>query len=450
MRRALAAALALFVLALACNALVGLREPIPAPTDAAEPEAGVPDAEVCVDAGADAITGVGDFVSALFAAACARMVRCAMIAPSDVPDCLTAVEYAQRSLYAPSDPIAPGALVRAEQNDLVALDTCGARDCLEAIRTSGCDLTSTFVLSGRVIPAPSAGVPQFDAFKRMSALSGPACARAFVGRSPVGGYCDDARECVPGATCASCTQGSCSGHAVTGPGTCAPVCGPGEPCPFDRICPNYHDCDGGPICACRPPGRAGDPCNDHFPEFQTCADGLLCGPNGACIEIGKSGEGSACSPGLDITCAAGLYCDPTPNACAKRLLARAPCKSVNACDDGLFCVGLGGATAGTCLAPSVDAGACDSGPATTLGGDGCLAIVEHCDGARCVRYPTDTVPQSNLCSPIPASICCTCPDNPCPCKRVKGSGGSCTVNQECLSNDCVSSASPPPATGVCK
>jgi hypothetical protein len=436
-RRAPVALGALVGGALACNALVGLRDPIPAPADAAADAAPEADAVTCVDAGLDTPSHVADFVHAVFEAACARMVRCAMIAPSDMDDCIAAVSYAQHTTQASAHPIFAASLASAELNGFVSLDRCAARECLDAFASAGCDLTSTRLLTGDMAPMNQLE-PHSLAFLLLTTIGAAACERAFVGLSPLGGYCDDTRECVSGTTCAEECASPCQPptsslcKATCPPGPLGNACDP-------RLCTGSIVCGDAP-CFCSDAGGAGDPCGGYPMGLRTtliCAEGLVCGPDKTCVAVGAAPNGAPCN-GFDLACAPRLYCDPVTLRCAPRLLADAPCKSANACDDGMFCVGIGDAGVGTCRAPTLDGGRCDvlPGKSTTIGGDGCLGIVEHCDGARCLRYASDTV--APTCSLIPTASNAWCPPDtvPCPCTRIKGTGASCLYTQECQSFDC--------------
>jgi hypothetical protein len=158
----------------------------------------------------------------------------------------------------------------------------------------------------------------------------------------------------PGESCTSwgeCIDGWCSAQ----PG-CSGVCKARSPaggsCGSEQLCREDEFCWEG---TCRARADVGATCGAHW---QWCKDGLICdgyvpesdddhhwypAKNGVCSR-GKL-EGESCAPPVTSArevCVPGLYCDWGSNqpVCRKPLAEGAECRWLDACADGLACVGL--------------------------------------------------------------------------------------------------------------
>lgn len=176
------------------------------------------------------------------------------------------------------------------------------------------------------------------------------CASVLAARVPPGGACSLPDECTNAGYCRPAGPQSCGG-------TCAAPLAGGAACDaLTDVCSD-GTCIGG---VCRTTPTAGQPCASVGPS---CATGLGC-INGSCLA--SPGEGSACSsPGQSSGCADGLWCvglrDAGAGSCQK------PAQSGGSCgrgDDGkppcasrcLRCA----ADAGVCLAFGTQGAACGS------------------------------------------------------------------------------------------
>jgi hypothetical protein len=409
------AAIALPLIALACDGLVGLTGP-------AIGDGGVffPPPPTCdPDASGTYDAGVAPFLDDVSNLMCQRMVRCGMIDSTQVPDCVTTVKYGVGSRGAE--------LESAGRAGAVTTDPCFASACLDAIGSAGCDPTTSILLAGEPPDAnpyqwlpPSMGVvpgTQQNLLLLMSAFSGGACGKAFVGHLPAGSACYDPVECASGTSCVPSMPYS------AGPGTCSPLVAIGDTCDAGTACPTScggpappvcddagscdddagyfpipsYDCVDGLPCVCAPALGEGQTCFVALVGVvgpSLCAEGLFCDTAstwpGVCRRLGSLDAGAACTPGLDFECAAGLYCDPSAMQCSPRLPAGATCAAEFACQDGLWCVGFTNGLTGVCAAPLFN-GSCD---ATKLkayplpGTDGCLAISQQCVQGRCNSLPS--------------------------------------------------------------
>ena len=201
-----------------------------------------------------------------------------------------------------------------------------------------------------------------------------ACDQVFVGQVLNGNSCIMDRECANGYCAVGTTcPGSCTAFLAVG-ASCgaahtAAACGPGNVCagnPSDRAC-----------AASTPPGGAGEPCSNGYPQCATgyyclshictplvaeggvcttsspalaeeCAVGLACGSDLRCHPIARLGESCATA-----TCAEGFYCSAATHTCAEPPRLGQDCSDAKAFCVDSYCIG---ATTKTCMAGAVAAG----------------------------------------------------------------------------------------------
>lgn len=162
--------------------------------------------------------------------------------------------------------------------------------------------------------------------------------------------CDDGLFCLPGADEAYACRLPLGPGERCFPGTCAAglacrldlansssACG--TPLREGELC-HWGECDSGLVCAtdrsvgaavCTAPRGVGEPCG-WSPD---CADGLLCGADGTCLDPGPPrGEGEACSP--LAPCDEGLLCR---EHCVRPAGVGGVCNTQRDCEAGLGCIG---------------------------------------------------------------------------------------------------------------
>lgn len=293
----------------------------------------------------------GDFRTQLVKAACDRDVKCGLVAASErdrcpPPDAI--LSYAAT---------VPAASADAElKAHLLAFNSSGAEDCLDAVRGAACRY-------GNDPAAPGSPI----------ALH---CHHVVGPNVTVGKACQGVAECL-GGTCVSSTA-----DVV---GTCVAYPSPGAPCTDQASCdPTVQFCGlnpsteaGAPPMVCLVHKQPGQKCDAD----EQCSFGYLCSPKGVCASPAVVPDGSACVGGANSckshsSCRADGLCHPLEKlgaACAER-----------DCQDGLACVGLtldasGAVTANGTCARFIDAGqACTAGPTVT----GCAAS-DTCAGGVC-------------------------------------------------------------------
>lgn len=289
---------------------------------------------------------------------CERAVRCGTIGRSQLDECregpgrsrLTLVwGYAER--FDRAGQVAKGR-IRLDE-------TANPRACLAFLASAPCR-------------AKLADFPAGCGF------AGPA--PVLVAAVPPGGACGDWDECIDGfCTAQVACEGVCKARS--------PLDGP---CGADQICGEDAFCHEG---RCRPRTDVGAECRGHW---QWCKQGLICDgyhPGHRDDHYDSPERPGRCSAGRTLgqecippstssgeVCVAPLYCDWGADrpVCRELLAAGAECRWVDACADGLACVGLvlgdrhprgqrfGVRKAGRC-APTLDAGdACD--PAAFISG----------------------------------------------------------------------------------
>jgi hypothetical protein len=131
--------------------------------------------------------------------------------------------------------------------------------------------------------------------------------------------------------------------------------GPGESCRFD--CAPGLECGGDscpPVCMMRPRVSLGDrgaACSD---DAASCKEGLVCTPDRGCQPPGKEGETCFNTHVYYLTCAEGLVCQGADRVgrCGPFLKEGDSCTLLDACGDGLLCVGwMAPDTPGRCRPP---------------------------------------------------------------------------------------------------
>ncbi|MBI5488237.1 MAG: hypothetical protein HY905_12965 [Deltaproteobacteria bacterium] len=278
---------------------------------------------------------------------CARAVRCGTIGRSQLDDCLLGegesrlnLVWGFRDLLRIDEIAAAGRL---------AIDLSRTGECLDLLRSGGCHLEIADVPPGclggaeRVyhVPSVSPGAP---------------CTRW---GECIDGYCSADGMC----------EGKCLAR-VPGGAECETTGSHGL-CTESDFCQDH---------VCTPRRREGESCPGHW---QACAPGLWCKgwvpenddpewrrPEQPGICSRPEGVGASCATDRsDDICRADLFCDwnAEPPACRERLGEDDECGWLDACADGLACVGLrlgginrygrrmGVATAGRC-SPHLDAG----------------------------------------------------------------------------------------------
>ena len=265
--------------------------------------------------------------------------------------------------------------------------TCQSREqvaCLEDLAVARSAETAA-----RVETCAKASAAQTCA-EFLSLPAAPSCV-PIAGPLALGAACQTSSQCrsafcsvAPTALCGTCTNAPAAGDLCTDNG-CAP----------DMSC----------IAAtmeCEVPVVAAGACDRTMP----CAVGLICvgataAKMGSCMPAIEQ-LGAACDPqhaiAADCDAAAGLECDMTSLKCVMVPFADpgAPCgtigSTVTRCSGGATCNIPGTTGAGTCLAPAVDGGSCDS-----TDGPDCLPP------ARCV--PTASGSTAGTCQ-LPGSQRC--------------------------------------------
>lgn len=201
---------------------------------------------------------------------------------------------------------------------------------------------------------------------------------------------------VDGATCiddAQCKSTWCAKTEDSHCGKCTTQPKAGQPCikltsstgATETECGRNLNCTKD-ICVA--PLGSGSACTDAT----SCAIGLVCF-SGKCVSAGKAGQ--SCDPEgkTAVSCdfLQGVFCNPSTKVCQEYAKSSAgqPCGVVSGefkiCTGGSKCIVPSGAMQGTCMAPAIDGGACD----TTKGPD-CVAPAK-CIGGVC------KLPDPSLC-----------------------------------------------------
>ncbi|HEY8089106.1 MAG TPA: hypothetical protein VIF09_14705 [Polyangiaceae bacterium] len=167
-----------------------------------------------------------------------------------------------------------------------------------------------------------------------------------------------------------CGSGYCRFASGAACGTCVSLGETGSPCT------TASDCDGNLMCAtagtCQPPVSVGSPCGPANP----CQSGLAC-ISGNCAAPGQVGAScAAANNGADCDSTQGLYCDTTTSQCKQVLTPNVG----GTCGGSIptVCVGSGTCSAGTCVAPVADKGACNPKQ-----GQNCMAPDSCNDAGTC-------------------------------------------------------------------
>jgi hypothetical protein len=246
----------------------------------------------------------------LAAAICNKLESCSstfvQVTYGDVTTCITRTKLGcQTALDAPSTSLTPDQLA----------------DCASALSAESCD--------DQFDPTP----PEPCRPRAGGLADGVACADDTQCRST---YCNK-----QGKTCGVCGKRAAAGEACTtdedcewdlacGSSVCVTYASVGESCDPDHPCREPIACDSSGTCA--KPGGAGASCE---PTDQTTCDlyqGLFCGLDKTCKQLGINKDGEAC----------GLV-EGTFTVCAR----------------SGKCKGGGMAGKGTCLAAAADGAACD-------------------------------------------------------------------------------------------
>ena len=231
------------------------------------------------------------------------------------------------------------------------------------------------------------------------------CHGIVTAAAPTGATCFADEECVGGA-CVRAGDG-CSG-------TCVPWAPPGSACvpsggaPDVTCDPTVHYCDG----VCKHKGKRGAACSDD----SQCLFDWVC-VDGKCADPPRLAAGDVCGT-QSPPCKDGLYCDET-GTCAARKTSGEACTRVDACADGLVCVG------GTC-GPWLDAGqACM--PAMP---SGCPAT-ETCTNGACASGALPHGPHQACKADGDCASGLYC--NGFSCEYQRGALGPCTADAGCQS-----------------
>jgi len=288
---------------------------------------------------------------------CERAIRCGAIGRSQLDECRQGPGRSRLTLVWGYDERFDRD--RQVKDGRIKLETGDSQACLDFLVRAPC-------------------VPEPGSFPRGCGYHGPE--PVLIAAVAPGGACGEWAECIDGfCTAQTACEGVCKARS--------PIDGP---CDSNQICRDDAYCWEG---RCRPRVDVGAECRGHW---QWCKDGLICdgyrpgndddhyrSPEtpGRC-SAGKL-RGEDCTPPKTTSreiCVAPLYCDWGSDrpVCREHLGAGAECRWVDACGDGLACVGLvlggrhpsgsrfGVSKAGRC-APMLDAGeACD--PAASITG----------------------------------------------------------------------------------
>jgi hypothetical protein len=287
--------------------------PAAGPPDHGAPDAAVPPPSEALPSEPD-VGSVGEYKRAVTPWYCRRMVRCGEIGASQLAECLLGEGQSPLPVMDISDMLGIDELAR--QGRLV-FDPSGTGACLAFWKSGRCHV---------------------DRFTLPAHCLGGAVPVYYKAAVPPGGKCTRWDECIDGycSSQAAC-EGRCIGRTPRGQ-DCITHCREGDFCP-----------DG----TCIPRGEEGEPCMGHW---QACRDGLFCDgfrpatdddefPTraipGRCARPRGSGEPCLTIRSEDI-CRAELFCDWGADAptCRERLPQGAECRWIDACADGLTCVGL--------------------------------------------------------------------------------------------------------------
>ncbi|MBI5500201.1 MAG: hypothetical protein HY907_08165 [Deltaproteobacteria bacterium] len=278
---------------------------------------------------------------------CARAVRCGTIGRSQLEDCLLGEGVSRLNLvWGFRDLLQIDAIAAAGR---LAIDLSRTGACLDILRSGGCHVGVADVPPGCL---------------------GGAERVYHVPAVPPGETCTRWGECIDGyCTADGMCEGKCLARVPSG-AECETT-GEHGLCTESDFCQDH---------ICTPRRREGESCPGHW---QACAPGLWCkgwvpatdDPEwrrperpGICSRPEELGARCATDRSDDI-CRADLFCDwgADPPACTERLAEGAECRWLDACADGLACVGLrlgginrhgrrlGVVAAGRC-SPHLDAG----------------------------------------------------------------------------------------------
>lgn len=245
-----------------------------------------------------------------------------------------------------------------------------------------------------------------------SCAKGLVCFDSSIGKlclSPIGGICDQLRECVPGTS-------FCNGKCSSKPGTIASVCTSSDQCQSEldcfpdpetpgisrcyipeggaRGCAGFYDCQPGSSCV-------NSKCISGVPDYGNCTSSRECGGSNICLS-GKCQPWNTTSPGIS-----GSYCNTTAD-----------------CNTGLTCNTASyynlSPGVGYCLVSSLLPGSQCSRF------NGCLEIGVCGLDSYCIV-------QDNMnCVNQKCSIGFTCSANNC----LANTGILCSTNADCLSGNC--------------
>ena len=172
------------------------------------------------------------------------------------------------------------------------------------------------------------------------------CARIFHGTARLGDPCKLDDDCAPaGDSIVGCQRdgkaspaGKCVAIARANRGDKCNLQPDGATafvgCHNDAICVGPRSTTGAPLeTRCAGPAAIGQPCNSS--DARTCADGLICDPEGnACTAPRAIGEKCGAVP-----CASPYVCQWTTNRCVAKLAVGERCRASDLCVDGAACVG---------------------------------------------------------------------------------------------------------------
>jgi hypothetical protein len=383
---------------------------------APQPDAGVPDGGVVVDAGPDtpATLSTHELCAGLEERVCQGMTTCACSLDAQ-PYTLTTCTSVRTQLceQAINDqlggPLAAGALIIPADN---------ANACFVGAEANA---ASCRALAQDALPEP--------------------CVLLFVDVATTG------EPCTGGITGGACDGGA--SLCVPGSNICTARPHAGDDCGVSDFCGPSLICDASHQCA-QPPalGIAGAACTSS----SACAAGLVCSPEQLCVAGPASGtlcSGGTCSNGeacarafdtrtctdqgaagavctVDVDCASPLVCDAN-GTCAPAPAQDEPCAPSGVCGTGLTC---DSGNTNTCVhAPGIGE-PCIVGPATCADGLGCdvnnLCAAPPGDGEPCL------LPQL-LCAD---GLGCAFEANGSICRTQVGPGGACTNDRSCSNSFC--------------
>ncbi len=275
-----------------------------------------------------------EFATQVTTASCDRAIVCGQVGAAEREKCPAPAAFAI------TEP--PGRDVRGGiANHLMELDGQGAQDCIDATTRASCE--------------PPLAATEVALY----------CHNVVRPSVPVGGGCSGAGQCVGSA----CDNGRCLAYPPPG-SFCMPVGGPvSQTCdPTVQFCGGFTNDGGVAAIACQRRKQQGEECA----IANECAFGHDCF-DGICMFRPQARRDEPCG---GLPCEICNFCSPR-GICERWRKKEQSCETPFACEPGLACIGLDGATPGVC-APWLDKNAA----CTATGITGCPAT-QQCTNGVC-------------------------------------------------------------------